>query len=70
MHIGVGGGSSVVDGQTVREPTQVFDTVTQQYLGGQQQAQAKPQQFVKGQVYVDPQSGKHRTWNGTGWSAA
>lgn len=30
----VGGGTSVVDGQTVREPTMVFDTVTQQYVGG------------------------------------
>ena len=30
----VGGGTSVVDGQTVREPTMVFDTVTKQYVGG------------------------------------
>lgn len=30
----VGGGTSVVDGQTVREPTMVFDTVNQQFVGG------------------------------------
>lgn len=69
----VGGGTSVVDGQTVREPTMVFDTVTQQYVGGgapgggQAGQQAKAPEYEKGQVYVDPQSGSQRRWNGTGW---
>ena len=30
----VGGGTSVVDGQTVRDPVRIFDTVTQQEVGG------------------------------------
>lgn len=33
-YITVGGGTSVVDGQTVKEPMSIFDTVTQQYVGG------------------------------------
>lgn len=72
-YITVGGGTSVVDGQTVREPTTVFDTLTQQYVGGgapgggQAGQQAKAPEYEKGQVYVDPQSGSQRRWNGTGW---
>ena len=58
----MGGGTSVVVGQTAREPTQVFDTVTQQYLGGQQQAQAKPQ-YQKDGVYQDANGNKQK-WDG------
>lgn len=68
----VGGGTSVVDGQTVREPTMVFDTVTQQYVGGATPgggatASAKQPEYTKGQVYVDSQSGAQRRWNGQSW---
>lgn len=69
----VGGGTSVVDGQTVREPTMVFDTVTQQYVGGgvpgggQAAQQTKAPEYEKGQIYVDPQSGAQRMWNGKSW---
>lgn len=37
-YVTVGGGTSVVDGQTVREPTSLFDTVTQQYVRGADKA--------------------------------
>lgn len=69
----VGGGTSVVDGQTVREPTMVFDTVTQQYVGGgapgggQAAQQTKAPEYEKGRIYVDPQSGAQRMWNGKSW---
>ncbi|WEE79462.1 hypothetical protein LZ683_08915 [Comamonas testosteroni] len=71
-YITVGGGTSVVDGQTVKEPMSIFDTVTQQYVGGAGPSgggasTAKQPEYTIGQVYVDQQSGAQRRWNGQGW---
>ena len=55
-YLTVGGGQSVRDGQTVKDPTQVYDTQAQQWLQppGQGAASAVPASrdaLVKGQVY-------------------
>ena len=66
-YITVGGGQTVRDGQTVKEPTSVLDTATQQWMqppgqGGPVTVQSREQlaALPSGSVYVGPNDKQYR----------
>ncbi len=61
-----GGGTYVQDGQTVKEPTSIYDSVREQWLRPPAQTQTPPppkEQLVKGNMYTLP-DGRYLRWNG------
>lgn len=64
-----GGGTYVQDGQTVKEPTSIYDSVRDEWLTPPAQNQQQPpskEQLVKGKVYRLP-DGRSMRWNGAGF---
>lgn len=64
-----GGGTYVQDGQTVKEPTSIYDSAREQWLRPPAQTQAAPppkEQLVKGNMYTLP-DGRYMRWNGKGF---
>lgn len=67
-----GGGTYVQDGQTVKEPTSIYDSVRDQWLRPPAQTQTPTppkEQLVKGNMYTLP-DGRWMRWNGKGFVPA
>jgi len=68
-----GGGTYVQDGQTVKEPTTIYDSVTQQWLrppaSSQPSTPPPKDKLVNGQIYNLP-DGRSMRWNGSSFLPA
>lgn len=68
-----GGGTYVQDGQTVKEPTTIYDSVTQQWLrppaSSQPSTPPSKDKLVNGQIYNLP-DGRSMRWSGSGFLPA